>query len=54
VHVGSFNSKEAIELVKHATEIKADGISSLPPTFYYSYSDKIKEHKRATQSDDEN
>lgn len=39
VHVGSFNSNEAIELTKHATKIGADGISSLPPTFYYNYTD---------------
>ena len=39
VHVGSFNSNEAIELTKHATETGADGISSLPPTFYFNYTD---------------
>jgi N-acetylneuraminate lyase len=39
VHVGAFNSKEAIELTRHATKIGADGISSLPPNFYYDYSD---------------
>jgi N-acetylneuraminate lyase len=39
VHVGAFNSKEAIELTRHATKIGADGISSLPPNFYYDYCD---------------
>ena len=37
-HVGgSVNTKNAIELARHAEKIKLDGVSSIPP-FYYSYS----------------
>jgi len=37
-HVGgSTNTKNAIELARHAEKMKLDGISSIPP-FYYSYS----------------
>ena len=39
VHVGSFNPNEAVELTRHAEKAGADGISSLPPTFYYNYTD---------------
>lgn len=39
VHVGAFDTKQAIELTRHATKIGADGISSLPPTFYFDYTD---------------
>ena len=39
VHTGSINSDETMELTRHATKIGADGISSLPPNFYYSYTD---------------
>jgi len=34
---GSTNTKNAIELARHAEKIKLDGISSIPP-FYYYYS----------------
>lgn len=38
VHVGDIGTKKSIELAKHAQEIGADAISSVPP-FYYGYSD---------------
>lgn len=38
VHVGDIGTKKTIELAKHAQDIGADAISSVPP-FYYGYSD---------------
>ncbi|MFU0799072.1 MAG: N-acetylneuraminate lyase [Xylanivirga thermophila] len=37
VHVGTIDTKHAIELAKHAYEAGADAISSIPP-FYYKFS----------------
>ena len=39
VHVGAIGTKISIELAKHAQEVGADGISSVPP-FYWKFSEK--------------
>ena len=36
-HTGAINPNDAFELTKHATKAGADGVSSVPPDFYYSY-----------------
>lgn len=36
VHIGSINTKQAVELAKHAEAIGADAIGAIPP-YYYSY-----------------
>lgn len=47
VQVGSINSEEAFRLSKHATEAGADGISSVPPSFYFKYSlDETEDYYR--------
>lgn len=38
-HVGTYCTKNAIELARHAEKIGADAVSSLPP-LYYKYSDE--------------
>lgn len=38
-HVGAPDAQSAIRLARHAEEIGCDAISSVPPTFYYSYGD---------------
>ena len=38
VHIGAIGTKLSIELAKHAEEIGADGISSVPP-FYWSFNE---------------
>jgi len=37
VHTGAIDSREVIELTKHASTLGVDGISSVPPSFYFSY-----------------
>jgi N-acetylneuraminate lyase len=37
VHVGAACLAEAVELAKHASKIRADAISSLPPSGFYSF-----------------
>lgn len=38
VHTGAINPDDAFELTRHATRVGADGVSSVPPDFYFSYS----------------
>ena len=38
VHIGAIGTKRSVELARHAKEIGADAISSVPP-FYYPYGD---------------
>ena len=38
-HVGTSDAWSALRLARHAAEIGCDAVSSLPPTFYVSYSD---------------
>ena len=40
VHVGSINAEETIALTRHATKAGADGISSVPPLYFYKYTQK--------------
>lgn len=37
IHTGSINSDEVMELTRHATTAGADGISSVLPSIYFSY-----------------
>lgn len=37
-HTGAINPDDAFELTRHATKVGADGVSSVPPNFYYGYS----------------
>ncbi|MBQ4107361.1 MAG: dihydrodipicolinate synthase family protein [Lentisphaeria bacterium] len=37
VHTGSINADEAMDLTVHADRAGADGISSVPPSFYFRY-----------------
>ncbi len=48
VQTGSINCEESFELARHATQAGADGISSVPPSFYYRYtrSEIIDYYKR--------
>jgi N-acetylneuraminate lyase len=39
-HIGAINMEDAVALTKHATKIGVDAISSLPPTYYFHYSQK--------------
>lgn len=36
-HIGAANIQDTIELVKHATKIGANAVSSLPPSHFYAY-----------------
>ncbi len=38
VHTGSINQAEVLELTRHAEEIGATAVSSVPPCFYYKHS----------------
>lgn len=47
-HVGAPDALSAQRLAKHAQEVGCDAISSVPPTFYYNYSeDEIFEYYKA-------
>ena len=37
IHTGSINTAEALELTAYADRAGADGISSVPPSFYFRY-----------------
>lgn len=37
IHTGSINSMDALELTRHAAKVGADGVSSVPPSFYFKY-----------------
>lgn len=46
-HIGSINTAEGVELTKHATAAGADGVSSVPPNFYFTYGEEeIKDYYR--------
>jgi len=47
VHVGTTDTRTAMDLARHASRIGADAVSAVPP-FYYAYQfEAIKEHYRA-------
>ncbi len=53
-HVGAIDSAEAMSLARHASQAGADGISSVPPNFYFDYqADEIIDYyeRLAGQSD---
>ncbi len=37
VHTGSIHGRETLELTRHATDVGADGISSVLPSIYFGY-----------------
>lgn len=39
-HVGSINCDEGIELARHAEAAGANGVSSVPPNFYFEYKEQ--------------
>lgn len=50
VHIGSINTKQAVDLAIHAESIGADAIGSIPP-YYYSYNEiDLLEYYRAILS----
>ena len=50
VHVGAPSEREAVELAKHAAEVGADGISSLPPYVQGYKFDDVLDYYRALSS----
>lgn len=54
VHTGSIHTSEVLELTRHATEIGADGISSVPPSFYFRYTleETVDYYKRMADATD--
>ncbi|NMB61855.1 MAG: dihydrodipicolinate synthase family protein [Chloroflexi bacterium] len=50
IHIGAVNTKQAVDLAKHAESIGADAIGAIPP-YYYSYTDyDLLEYYRAILS----
>lgn len=51
-HVGgSLNTKNALELARHAEAIKLDGVSSVPPIYYkYSFAEIFNYYQEVAQS----
>lgn len=47
VHVGTADTKTAVELAEHARKIGADGVSSVPPYYYRMGKSYIKEFYQA-------
>lgn len=50
VHVGTADTKTAIELAMHAEKMGADGISSVPPYYYKMSKEYIKEFYKSIAS----
>lgn len=50
-HVGTLNTKDAIELAKHSEKIQLDGISSIPPIYFrYSFEEIFNYYKAIGES----
>lgn len=50
-HVGTLNTKDAIELAKHSEKIKIDAISSIPPIYFrYSFEEIFNYYKAIGES----
>ena len=50
IHIGAINTKQAVELAKHAESIGADAVGAIPP-YYYSYPEQdLLEYFRALLS----
>lgn len=50
-HVGTLNTKDAIELAKHSEKIGLDGISSIAPTYYkYTFNEIFDYYKAIADS----
>lgn len=50
IHIGAVNTKQAVDLAKHAESIGADAIGAIPP-YYYSYTEyDLLEYYRAILS----
>lgn len=50
IHVGAVSTNDAITLAKHAAEVGADAVSSVPPIYYPSGFDGVIEHYRRVGS----
>jgi 4-hydroxy-tetrahydrodipicolinate synthase len=47
VHVGAVNTRQSVELARHAQSIGADAVGAIPP-YYYKYTpDQLLDHYRA-------
>lgn len=46
VHVGCITTRDAVELARHASEVGADAISSVPPIFYPCTAEALFDHYR--------
>jgi len=50
-HIGCLNTKDAIELAKHAEKIKLDGVSSIPPIYFrYSFEEIYNYYKNIAEA----
>jgi len=50
-HIGCLNTKDAVELAKHAEKIKLDGISSIPPIYFrYSFEEIYNYYKNIAEA----
>jgi len=50
-HIGCLNTKDAIELAKHAEKIKLDGLSSIPPIYFkYSFEEIYNYYKNIAEA----
>lgn len=47
VHVGSINTAQTVELAKHAQEIGADAVGSIPPYYYHYPEEDLLTHFRS-------
>ncbi|MCK9482221.1 MAG: dihydrodipicolinate synthase family protein [Bacteroidia bacterium] len=47
IHVGAATTREAVELAKHAEEIGADAVGSIPPYYYHYTQDQLIDHYKA-------
>ena len=53
-HIGAINMADVLELTEHASRIGVDALSSLPPNFYFRYSEEelIAYYKKIADSTD--
>jgi 4-hydroxy-tetrahydrodipicolinate synthase len=47
VHVGAVNTRQSVELARHAQSIGADAVGAIPPYYYKYTSDQLLDHYRA-------
>lgn len=50
-HIGCLNTKDTVELAKHAEKIKLDGLSSIPPIYFkYSFEEIYNYYKKVSEA----